>query len=152
MSGDSSQTIILMADDDHDDQYLVQEAWEELELDKGLKFVSDGEELMKSLLDGIKNPDTFDGLPSLILLDLNMPRKNGRKSLQEIKANPYLRHIPVIILTTSKDREEIHYCYQLGAAGFITKPATFEDLLITIKNLYLYWFNTVSLPGRVANG
>jgi CheY-like chemotaxis protein len=148
MTGNLQKTIILMADDDHDDQYLVQEVWGELNLDKEIKFVSDGEELMKSLLESINNPNGSDGLPSLILLDLNMPRKNGINALQEIKRNSALSHIPVVVLTTSKNGEDVLSCYQLGAAGFITKPSTYKELLTTMESMCAYWFDVVTLPKR----
>jgi CheY-like chemotaxis protein len=80
-----------------------------------------------------------------------MPRKNGRRALEEIKNNPDLCHIPIMILTTSKDPVDIQYCYELGAAGFVTKPATFKDLLKTIRTIDRYWFKTVSLPGSEKN-
>ena len=136
-----------MVDDDRDDQYLVQEAWLDLDLKTELHFVSDGEELIQTLQDGLQGK-----LPSLILLDLNMPRKNGRKALEEIKNNSDLCHIPVVILTTSKDPVDIHHCYKLGAAGFVTKPSNFDALLSTIQTIDRYWFKTVSLPGSVDNG
>ena len=144
--------VILMVDDDQDDQYLVQEAWLDLDLKTEIRFASDGEELLETLREGISEKGNSSPLPSLILLDLNMPRKNGRKALEEIKSNPDLCHIPVVILTTSKDPIDIHHCYQLGAAGFVTKPASFDALVNTIQTIDRYWFSTVSLPGSVQNG
>ena len=143
--------MILMVDDDLDDQYLVQEAWLELNLEYELKFASDGEELIELLHKALSGDKKLTNLPSLILLDLNMPRKNGKKALEEIKRVPELSHIPIVILTTSKDSVDIHHCYSFGAAGFITKPATFKDLLKTIQTVEHYWFKTVSLPGREHN-
>ena len=151
MTGNNQHSVILMVDDDQDDQYLVQEAWQELNIESELRFVSDGEELLESLHKALSREENHTDLPNLILLDLNMPRKNGRKALEEIKSIPDLCHIPVVILTTSKDPVDIHYCYSLGAAGFITKPAAFNDLLNTIKAIENYWFKTVSLPGSVNN-
>jgi CheY-like chemotaxis protein len=148
MTGNLQNLVIMMADDDADDRYLVHEAWQELNIDKDLHFVSDGHELMESLEKGINGQDQDNILPNLILLDLNMPRKSGQKALQEIKANPKLKHIPVVVLTTSKDDDDILSCYQIGAAGFITKPTSYQDLLSTIKDLYVYWFEIVTLPKR----
>jgi CheY-like chemotaxis protein len=140
-----------MVDDDLDDQYLVQEAWLELNLESELRFVSDGEELLEYLQKGLSSTGNPSQLPNLILLDLNMPRKNGKRALEEIKSIPEISHIPIVILTTSKDPVDIHHCYSHGAAGFVTKPATFNDLLNTIQTIEQYWFKTVSLPGRNTN-
>ena len=141
----NSSTIILIADDDADDQYLIQEICDELDLKNVLQFAADGEELLDTLFERIEN---MSPLPGLILLDLNMPRKNGLTSLEEIKSNPQLKHIPIVILTTSRNEDDIQDCYQLGAAGIITKPAAFNGLVNTIKVLNEYWFQIVKLPGK----
>ncbi len=138
---------ILMAEDDADDRLMVKDAFEESHVANELYFVEDGVELLAYLRRQGKysSLDTFPA-PDLILLDLNMPRKDGRESLQEIKADPDLRHLPVVVLTTSKAEEDILRTYDLGAAGYITKPVTFEGLIEVVKMLGKYWFEIVELP------
>jgi CheY-like chemotaxis protein len=140
---------ILMAEDDSDDRMLTQEAWEENRLASRLDFVRDGEELM----DYLYRRDRYAGLtrvplPGLILLDLNMPKKDGREALKEIKADPNLRRIPIVVLTTSKAEEDILRSYDLGVSSFITKPVTFESLVEVIRTLAMYWFEIVELPSK----
>jgi CheY-like chemotaxis protein len=138
---------VLMADDDPDDRMLAQEAWEENRLDNPLYFVEDGEQLMDYLYRrGQYAHLTDEHLPSLILLDLNMPKKDGREALKEIKADPTLRRIPVVVLTTSKAEEDIFRTYDLGVNSYITKPVTFEGLIGVVKTLSRYWFQNVELP------
>jgi CheY-like chemotaxis protein len=142
-----SPIILLMADDDPDDRMLTEEAWEENHLASELHFVEDGEQL----LDYLSRRSEYaylagKPLPGLILLDLNMPKKDGREALKEIKADPDLRRIPIVILTTSKAEEDILQTYDLGASSFITKPVTFEALVDMIKTLAKYWFEIVELP------
>ena len=136
--------MIMMADDDADDRLLVKEAFEENRLANPLLTVEDGEQLMDYLhrQNGYENAV----LPSLILLDLNMPRKSGFEALQEIKSDPKLRRIPVVILTTSKAEEDIVRSYDLGVNSFIVKPVTFEALVETVRELGKYWFQIVELP------
>jgi CheY-like chemotaxis protein len=141
---------VLMADDDPDDRVLTQEAWKENRLANGLHFVEDGEELMDYLHRRGQYADLIDEpLPGLILLDLNMPRKDGREALKEIKADPKLHRIPIVVLTTSKAEEDILRTYDLGVSSFITKPVTFESLVSIIKTLAQYWFQIVELPPDV---
>jgi CheY-like chemotaxis protein len=137
---------ILMADDDADDRMLAREAMEESRLGNSFRFVEDGEELMEYLKQEGRYSVATAPRPGLILLDLNMPRKDGREALQEIKSDPELRRIPVVILTTSKTEQDILSAYDLGANSFITKPVTFERLVDIIRALGLYWFNIVELP------
>ena len=138
---------ILIADDDPDDRTLTKEAFEENFLLNDLNFVEDGKELMDYLFQQGKYANaTNHSLPELILLDLNMPRKDGREVLKEIKAHAEFRKIPVIILTTSKAEEDIIKTYELGANSFITKPVTFSGLVEVTKNLGKFWFDTVRLP------
>ena len=138
---------ILMAEDDSDDRMLTQEAWEENRLASKLDFVRDGEELMDYLYRRGPYTDlTHIPLPGLILLDLNMPKKDGREALKEIKADPNLRRIPIVVLTTSKAEEDILRSYDLGVSSFITKPVTFEALVEVIRTLAMYWFEIVELP------
>lgn len=136
--------VILMADDDEDDRFLVKEAFEENRLSNPLYTVEDGEQLLDYLhrRNGYENAE----LPGFILLDLNMPRKSGFEALQEIKSHPDLKRIPVVILTTSKAEEDIVRSYDLGVNSFIVKPVTFDALVETVKELGKYWFEIVELP------
>ena len=138
---------ILMADDDEDDCMLASEALAESPLQHQLYFVKDGEELMDYLYQRGEYANANNApLPGLILLDLNMPKKDGREALREIKTNPTFRQIPVVILTTSKAEEDIQLCYYLGANSFIIKPVTFACLVEVMKTIGKYWFNIVELP------
>jgi len=141
--------VILLADDDEEDLSMTQEALEQSRLGNDLRCVFDGEELMDYLLrrDGFADP-ADSPTPGLILLDLNMPRKDGREALAEIKADPRLRNIPVIVLTTSRAEEDVFRTYDLGVSSFITKPVTFDGLVEAMKVLAQYWFEIVELPGR----
>lgn len=141
--------VIIIADDDPEDRMLAEDALEEARLANDIRFVEDGEELMDYLKQRGKyaEPDAAPR-PGMILLDLNMPRKDGREALAEIKEDPELRTIPVIILTTSDVDEDILRSYNLGAASFITKPVTFEGLVKVMLALKMYWFEIVALPGQ----
>ncbi|MGH8510807.1 MAG: response regulator [Gammaproteobacteria bacterium] len=138
---------LLMADDDPDDRLLAKDALAEARVVNDLRFVSDGEELLDYLhgRGRYSAPDSAPR-PGLILLDLNMPKKDGREALQEIKANPELRQIPIVVLTTSKAEEDIYRSYDLGASSFIIKPVTFEGLVEVMKTLGRYWIEIVELP------
>lgn len=138
---------ILMADDDPDDRLLVQDAFEEVHLSNQFAFVEDGIELMDYLhRRGAYTHLAGTPLPGLILLDLNMPKKDGRASLKEIKEDPVLRSIPIVILTTSSAEEDILRTYDLGANSFIVKPVTFDKLVEIIRKVTNYWFEIVRLP------
>lgn len=138
---------ILMADDDADDRQLTREAFEEAKLANDLRFVEDGVELLDYLNRRGQYADPASSpRPGIILLDLNMPRKDGREALQEIKADARFRAIRVIVLTTSKAEEDILRSYNLSAASYITKPVTFEALVDVIKTLGKYWLEIVELP------
>jgi two-component system response regulator len=138
---------ILMAEDDPDDRMMTREAFEESRLANDLRFVEDGVELMDYLCRRGKYANPNDApRPGLILLDLNMPRKDGREALQEIKADPKLKNIRVVILTTSKAEEDILRSYDLSAASYITKPVTFAALAEMVKTLGKYWLEIVELP------
>ncbi len=138
---------ILMADDDEDDRMLTEEALNESRLANDLRFVRDGEELMDYLNHrGQYAEPSSAPRPGLILLDLNMPKKDGREALGEIKSDQRLRRIPVVILTTSKAEEDIYRTYDLGANSFVTKPVRFEGLVEVMKDLGRYWIEIVELP------
>jgi two-component system response regulator len=136
-----------MADDDPDDRQLTKEAFDESRLANDLRFVEDGVELLDYLYRRGKYADPATSpRPSIILLDLNMPRKDGREALQEIKADPKFRSIRVIVMTTSKLEEDIVRSYNLSAASYIAKPITFEALVEVIRTLGRYWLEIVELP------
>lgn len=138
---------ILMADDDADDRLLLKEALDEVQFGHIVEFTEDGQDLMNYL----KRRDIYTDrqntpLPNLILLDLNMPRKDGREALREIKSDSNLLRIPVVVFTTSKAEEDVLRSYDLGANSFIVKPITFEKLVDVIRSINLYWFEAVRLP------
>lgn len=135
-----------MADDDADDRMMAKEAFEENKLANNIVFVEDGEELLEYLTYSGKYSGSAHMLPGIILLDLNMPKKDGREALREIKSSPKLRRIPVVVLTTSKAEEDIIRSYDLGVNSFITKPVTFDELVTVIRNLGNYWLGIVELP------
>ncbi len=146
--------MILMADDDEDDRILTHEALRAARLANEIRFVVDGEDLMRYLRrEAEYAADVPAPRPGIILLDLNMPKKDGREALAEIKADPQLRHIPVVILTTSKAEEDVVRAYDLGVNSFIAKPVTFEGLVEVMNTLSRYWFEIVELPeGEHARG
>ncbi|MBA3531450.1 MAG: response regulator [Ardenticatenales bacterium] len=153
MSSARKPITILLADDDPEDRMLAKDAFEEGRLVNDLRFVTDGEELMDYLHQRGNFADPKNSpVPGLILLDLNMPRKDGREALQEIKSDPNLRRIPVVVLTTSKAEEDIFRTYDLGVSSFITKPVTFESLVDILKTLVKYWFEIVELPSERISG
>jgi len=140
---------ILMADDDADDRVLTRDALSEARLANDLRFVGDGEELLEYL----RNAGRFSEpgccpRPGLILLDLNMPRMDGREALAAIKSDSTLRRIPVVVLTTSKAEEDIYRTYDLGVNSFITKPVTFDRLVSVMRALGQYWLEIVELPDK----
>ncbi len=138
---------ILMADDDEDDRQLAMEALHESKLVNELRFVKDGEELMDYLHHRGQYADPASSpRPGIVLLDLNMPRKDGREALKEIKSDPELRRIPVVILTTSDAEEDIIRSYDLGVNSFIKKPVTFNGMVEIMRALGKYWFQIVELP------
>ena len=136
-----------MADDDADDCLLVQEALRESKQPHELRIVRDGQQLLDYLRrrgDYRQSPSV--PRPDLILLDLKMPRKDGREALSELKADPRLRSIPIVVLTTSTARDDIGFCYRMGVNSYITKPATFRGLVDLLSTLSKYWFELVELP------
>jgi two-component system response regulator len=144
---------ILMADDDEEDRELTREAMSDSRLANEMRFVCDGQELIDYLrhegayADGADAPE-----PGIILLDLNMPKKDGREALAEIKSDPALRHIPIVVLTTSKAEEDIFRTYGLGVNSFITKPVTFAGLVEVLQAWSRYWFEIVELPVHASGG
>ena len=149
---ESRETIvILIAEDDPDDRMLTIRALQQNRLANDIKWVEDGEELMDYLhRRGTYADDGSAPRPGLILLDLNMPRMDGREALQAIKADPELRRIPVVVLTTSRADQDIVQSYDLGVNAFVTKPVTFVELANVIRVLGNFWFQIVKLPPRPA--
>jgi CheY-like chemotaxis protein len=147
MNSKQNSIIILMADDDPDDRTLARHAFEEAHLANSLRFVKDGQELMDYLNHrGSYTDESSAPRPGLILLDLNMPRKNGREVLKEMQADPDLRRIPVVVLTTSREEKDVLLSYDLGVKSFIIKPVTFRALVDIVITLNRYWFEIVELP------
>jgi CheY-like chemotaxis protein len=151
-SHDHSATpiMILMADDDEEDRELTRDALEAAHLANDIRFVCDGQELLDYLRAEGKYQGNGDAAPrpGIILLDLNMPKKDGREALAEIKADESLRQIPVVVLTTSSDEEDVVRSYDLGVNSFITKPVTFASLVEVMGAWTRYWFEIVELPGK----
>ena len=143
----TKQHVILMAEDDTDDRLLVQDALAECKLEHTIRFVGDGEELMDYLLWQGKylTPESAPR-PTFVLLDLNMPRKDGRQALREIRAHPDLCRLPVVVFTTSKAQGDVEKVYELGANSFVVKPVAFDALVKIVGQLAQYWFGLVELP------
>ena len=147
MNAEPKPITILMADDDPDDRLLTADALKEARLINDIRFVENGEELLDYLRKQGKFAGSVDApRPGLILLDLNMPRKDGRTVLKELKQDADLRTIPVVVLTTSKDDEDVYKSYDLGVNSYIVKPVTFEALVDILQTLEKYWFEIVELP------
>ena len=143
----SKPIIILLADDDAEDRELTREALAESRVHNELRTVEDGEELMDYLRRrGHYRDPASSPRPGLILLDLAMPKKDGREALAEIKADRELRQIPVIVMTTSRAEEDICRSYDLGASSYVTKPVSFAALVEVMKGIGRYWFEIVELP------
>lgn len=141
---------ILVAEDDADDRVLLADAFAESGVAVALDFVADGVELMERL--ARRDADVTLGLPDLVLLDLNMPRMDGREALRAIREHEELRHLPVIILTTSKAELDIRVSYQLGANSYVTKPRRFDELIAVLRSLERYWMDIVQLPSDTHRG
>ena len=137
---------IVMADDDVDDRMLTLKAFKKNKLANEVITLDDGQHLMDYLLGTGEFKSPPAPLPGLILLDLNMPRKDGREALKEIKEHPKLRKIPVVVLTTSKADEDIVRSYDLGVNSFISKPVSFDELVRLVREIGSYWFGLVKLP------
>jgi CheY-like chemotaxis protein len=152
-SPDRRPVTILMADDDEEDCELTRDALQDARLANEMKFVHDGQELIDYLRreGAYADPSADARRPGIILLDLNMPKKDGREALSEIKADESLRRIPIVVLTTSKDEEDVLRTYDLGVNSFITKPVTFAGLVEVMRTWTRYWLEIVDLPD-VGNG
>ncbi len=138
---------ILIADDDADDRLMARDAFCENFSNANVQFVHDGEELMDYLKENVGNDSKIqNNKPQLILLDLNMPKKDGREALAEIKQNKNFKRIPVIIFSTSRSEDDIQKTYDLGVNCYIAKPNTYSELLELTKKIGDYWFKTVELP------
>jgi CheY-like chemotaxis protein len=145
---------ILLADDDEEDRDLARDALQNSRLANEMKFAVDGQDLLDYLRHEGRwaGPDIDAPRPGIILLDLNMPRKDGREALAEIKADESLRRIPVVVLTTSKDEADVLSSYDLGVSSFITKPVTFGGLVDVMRTWTQYWFEIVELPNGDVSG
>jgi two-component system response regulator len=153
MNERAKSITILMADDDADDRLMTKEAFDESRLANDLRFVEDGVELLDYLHRRGKYSDPASApRPGLILLDLNMPKMDGREALKAIKSDPKLKSIRVVVLTTSKAEEDIYRTYDLSAASYITKPVTFAGMAEVIRTLGKYWLEIVELPGEETTG
>jgi CheY-like chemotaxis protein len=141
---------ILMADDDEDDRELARDALEGTRLGERMEFVQDGQELIDYLRHDGPYRDEQTPRPSIILLDLNMPRKDGREALAELKADESLRQIPVVVLTTSGDEVDVERAYELGASSYITKPVSHSQLTLVMQTIAQYWSEIVELPDQAA--
>jgi CheY-like chemotaxis protein len=150
MTQPAKNNLILMAEDDSDDRLLLQDALKESGLTMDLRFVEDGVELLDYL--HRRNKYTLPASsprPGLIILDLNMPRKDGREALQEIKSDPEFQKTPVLVLTTSTAEPDVARVYELGANSFISKPVAFNALVELMKSVAGYWFKVVVLPRQI---
>ena len=136
--------LLFVADDDADDRLLIRDAFLETSDSLRLTFFESGDAMMS----GLQDASARQALPKLILLDLNMPGKSGRDIIAEIKTDPTLRGIPVVVLTTSRDEKDIADCYQLGASSYIVKPVSYEELLEIARSVTNYWTRTTVLPGQ----
>jgi CheY-like chemotaxis protein len=139
------EIFILIAEDDADDRFLLQSAFDENGFKDNLQFVENGVEILEYLQSLISAP-TPKKLPRFILLDLNMPKKDGREVLKELKQHPELKKIPVVIFSTTNNELEMRRCYEMGANSYITKPNSFESLIKTVAALRSYWMQTSSIP------
>ena len=146
MNNSATTVTILMADDDEEDCLMARDALQEGRILNDLRVVHNGEELLDYLHRRGRFADADAPRPGLILLDLNMPRMDGREALREIKGDPVLRAIPVVVLTTSKAEEDIIRSYELAANSFITKPVTFAGLVAVMRDIGHYWLEIVDLP------
>jgi CheY-like chemotaxis protein len=147
MESRASSITILIADDDSDDRMMAKEALQECRLANAVYFVEDGVELLAYLRrQGRYGQPGAAPRPGLILLDLNMPKMDGREALREIKADPELRRTPIVVMTTSKAEEDIYRTYDLGVSSYVTKPVSFEGLVEVMKAIGRFYIDIVELP------
>jgi len=139
------KAVILVAEDDMDDRFLLQTAFSENGDQEHLEFVGNGVEVIDYLHSAAKKGEA-DAYPELIILDLNMPKKNGKEVLSEIKQHPVFKKIPVIVYTTTKNEFEVRRCYELGANTYIVKPISFDSLVNVVQSIRNYWLLTASIP------
>ncbi|MDR3679643.1 MAG: response regulator [Flavipsychrobacter sp.] len=145
------EIFILIAEDDADDRFLLQAAFEENGFKDKLQFVENGVEVMDYLNNLLGEKDENTQLPRFILLDLNMPKKDGREVLKELKQHSELKKIPVVIFSTTNNEHEMRRCYELGANSYITKPHNFESLIKTVAALRSYWMHASDIPASAHN-
>jgi CheY-like chemotaxis protein len=141
-----NESAILIADDDADDRYLLETAFSEKGFTERIDFVENGVEVLNYLSNLKAGADNQIHYPKFVLLDLNMPKKDGRQVLREMKASPVLKKIPVIVFTTTKSENEISRCYELGANTYIIKPVSFDALLNVVESIRSYWLHTAATP------
>ena len=140
--------VLLIAEDDADDRFLMQTALEETKWQAEIKFVENGIELLH-YLENLKEIDGEIQYPKFILLDLNMPKMDGREALKQLKLNTQFKKIPVIIFSTTKNETEVKRCYELGANTYVVKPISFDSLVNMIQHIYTYWIKTATLPNFI---
>jgi CheY-like chemotaxis protein len=149
MAKSGGRRTILMADDDAEDCILVRDALHEIGRNCELRFVRDGQELLDYLRhEGEYSDDRNAPWPDLILLDLKMPRKDGRETIRELKGDARHRSIPIVALTTSSASDDVEYCYDAGVNTYLAKPGTFHELTALLDALCRYWFDSAELPSR----
>ena len=139
------QRLILIAEDDADDRFLLQTVFDEKGYTDKIEFVENGVELLE-YLNNIVEHRNGSHFPAIILLELNMPKKDGREALRDIKEHPILKKIPVIVFTTTRSENEIIRCYELGANTYVVKPVSFDGLIKVVDEIRAYWINTASIP------
>ena len=153
MTRQSKPVTILVAEDDADDRMLLKDAFSASSLPNELRFVEDGEQLLAYLRREGEFADPGEApIAGLIILDLNMPKMDGREALTIIKNDEVLKSIPVVVLTTSAEEDDVYYAYTLGVSSYISKPVTFEGLVNVVQVLNKYWLEVVELPRQQTAG
>ena len=145
MHKSAEKLFILIAEDDADDRLLFKTAFEEKGYKDQIEFVENGIELWKFLENISKRATNERIYPSFILLDLNMPKKDGREVLREIKQHPEFKKIPVVVFTTTNSENEVKRCYELGANTYVVKPVSFDSLLKVVEEIRMYWQNAATV-------
>lgn len=142
---DQDQCIIIVAEDDEGDRFLIEKSMRDCGIDRDVQFVADGQALVERLAEASGDDREF-ALPCLILMDLNMPRMDGREVLRALKRNARLKEIPIVVLTNSSNPDDVSACYRDGASSFFTKPMGYRELVGLMSLLKAYWFQTAELP------